>query len=93
MDNEILSSSFNLYRKDHTTRRGGVMLAASNKFFKLLFHPDNLELLTISLTFGHCDFIICLLYIPPNSGEQYHLNVHNYLQSLSDYNNLIVIGD
>lgn len=49
--------------------------------------------MTISLTSGHCEFIICLLYIPPNSGEQYHLDVHNYLQSLSDYNNLIIIGD
>ena len=32
MDNEILPSGFNLYRKDRTTRGGGVMLAVSNKF-------------------------------------------------------------
>ena len=25
--------------------------------------------------------------------EQYHLDLHNYLLSLSDYNNLIIIGD
>ena len=54
MDNEILPSGFNLYRKDRTTRGGGVMLAVSNNFFsKLVFSPDNLELLTISLTSSH----------------------------------------
>ena len=61
MDNEILPSGFNLYRKDRTTRGGGVMLAVSSKFFsKLVFSPDNLELLTISLTSGHCEFIYYL---------------------------------
>ena len=60
-DNEILSSGYNIYRKDRNSRGGGVMLAVSNKLFsKLLPTPDNLELLALSLTLNHNEYIICL---------------------------------
>ena len=79
-------------RKDRNSRGGGVMLAVSNKLFsKLLPTPDNLELLALSL--NHNEYIICLLYIPPSSNDQYHCDVQNYLLSLSNYNNLLVFGD
>ena len=67
------------------------MLAISNKLSsKLLFTPDNLELLAISLTFNHNEYIICLLYISPSSNDQYHCDVQNCLLSLSNPTSLFL---
>ena len=70
------------------------MLAVSNKLSsKLLFTPDNLKLLAISLILNHNEYIIYLLYIPPSFNDQYHCDIQNVLLSLSNYSNLLVFGD
>ena len=67
------------------------MLAVSNKLSsKLLFMPDNLELLAISLIINHNEYIICLL---TSSNDQYHCDVQKFLLSLSNHSNLLVFGD
>lgn len=70
------------------------MLAVNNQLSaRLLNSPSKLELITISLHYTNKTYIVCLLYIPPHADEAYHQLVQSHLLSLSDYNNLIIIGD
>jgi len=93
-DIEILPSSYSLIRKDRGSHGGGVMLAVHNfKPYKVLSSPHSLEVLTVSIGSGS-PTIYCLVYIPPNSFEEYLTEFFNYLQSFSNVtNDLMLLGD
>ena len=59
---------------------------------KLLSIPNDLELLTVSITFTET-YTVCLIYNPPNSTDEYQQSLLNYLQSLNSLSNIIIIGD
>ena len=72
------------------------MLAIMNSISsKLLSTPNDLELLTISISLKET-FTICVIYKfynPPNSSVSYHTDLLNYLYSLRSCSNIIIIGD
>jgi len=70
------------------------MLAVHNsKSFKVLPSPSCLEVLSVSIG-SSSPVIYCLVYIPPNSTEEYLSEFFNYLQSSSNApNDLILFGD
>jgi len=87
-------SSYSLIRKDCVSHGGGVMLAVHNfKPYKVLSSPPSLEVLTVSIG-SSSPTIYCLVYIPPNSSEEYLTKFFNYLQSFSNItNDLMLLGD
>ena len=70
-NNEIFPPNCTIYRKDRSSRGGGVMLEIDMSIpSKLLTSPDDIEVVTVEiLTSKPCK--ICLLYNPPNSGTDY----------------------
>ena len=64
-----------------------------SKSFQVLLSPPDLELLAIS-TGSPTPTIYCLIYIPPNSPDNYIQKIFNFLISLNDYSsNLVLLGD
>ena len=55
--------------------------------------PEELEVVTIRL--GHkYNTILCTVYVPPGSTADYHDSLRNYIASISNESNrLLVIGD
>ena len=93
-DNEILPFGYTIYRKDRDSRGGGVLLAVNKKFSSSLVpSPPDIEVITTRFHNPN-PFIICVTYIPPNSGEGYHHSLSNYFTELSkELCPIILIGD
>ena len=88
-DNEILPTGFNIYRKDRSSRGGGVLIAIDQDIHSsIIFSPSHLEVVAVKV----CNLSICTVYVPPNSSKEYHLDMMAYLASL-DSNNLLIVGD
>ena len=83
LDQEIIPTGYTIYRKDRSSRGGGVMLAVKNSIpSHTLDTPTELETLCVQI--GSDDSVtLCLVYIPPSSSEL-------YIQSLCDYINTTV---
>ena len=83
LDHEIIPTGYTIYRKDRSSRGGGVMLAVKNSIpSHALDTPTELETLCVQI--GSDDSVtLCLVYIPPSSSEL-------YIQSLCDYINTTV---
>ena len=90
---EILSSGYTIYRKDRSSRGGGVLVAVRENLSAFLINsPDNLEVLTIKL--GSVNHVtLCTVYVPPNSKPEYHKDLLDYLVSLGTTSNLVIVGD
>ena len=70
-NNEILPQNYSIIRKDRQSRGGGVMFAIKHsKSYQVLLSLPDLELLTISIG-SPTSTIYCLVYIPPNSPDEY----------------------
>ena len=92
-NNELIPTNYAVYRNDHTSRGGGVMLAINNNISSsLVYSPTHLELLTVILNYTKV-ITICLLYIPPNPDPKYISDLTEYLNSLRHTENLIILGD
>ena len=91
---EILPTGFTIYRKDRSTRGGGVLLAIRQHIPSILLpSPDDLELLLIQVN-SKTSFRVCLVYNPPNSDTNYRENLITFLQSIAaDVSPLIIMGD
>ena len=69
------------------------MLAISDKFdAKQLSTPKELELITVEI-YCKTTVTMCLIYNPPNASEMYHSSLLKYLQSLSEVETLVLLGD
>ena len=93
-DNEIVSSGYNIYRKDRKTRGGGVMFVTNNSIpSKIIPTPEDIEVLSVQLLFEN-PINLCLLYNPPGSGTEYQQKLLTYLTSLvqSDLST-VIMGD
>ena len=66
-DGEILPNGFVLYRKDRPRRGGGVLIAIKSCVpSSLVPSPPDLEVISVEVGTKH-DFVLCSIYIPPDS--------------------------
>ena len=93
-DNEILPKNYTIIRKDRKTRGGGLLLAIKfSKSYQVLHSPTNLELLSISIG-STIPTVYCLVYIPPDSSNEYYQEFLNYIDTLKDLTgHLVLLGD
>ena len=93
-DCEILPSDFVLYRKDRPSRGGGVLVAVSKSIYSShISSPSNLEIVSVMLG-QDLEFILCSVYVPPNSSEAYLSSLLSYLTHLvTSYKRCIFVGD
>ena len=96
-DNEILPTGYNIYQSDRPSKGGGVLLAIdhsihSSLIFSLIFSPVDIEILAVSVL-TNPDFIICPLYIPPNSTDDYFISLFSFIRNLGLNKKVIIIGD
>ena len=92
-DKEVFPTDFTIYRKDRVTRGGGVLLAVHNSLpsFKCQ-SPHDLEVVTVEMKVKSA-FIICVVYIPPNSSDSYYTVLFQYLDTLLASHQTIILGD
>ena len=77
---EILPCDYSLYRNDRTTCGGGVLIAVSDLISStLISSPPDLE---VNLNCPHGPISLCTVYVPPNSGVDYHNCLLSYLHYL-----------
>ena len=68
-DNEILPNGYAIYRKDRSSRGGGILITIKdNLASSLIPSPSDIETITIKISISN-PIIICLVYIPPNSSD------------------------
>ena len=92
-DSEILPHDFILYRKDRPSRGGEFWYRSCfhSQFFVVI--PVNLEVVSVQVGVNQ-DFILCSVYIPPNSCESYLLSLLSYLSHLLySHSKCIIVGD
>ena len=74
-DCEILPCEYTLYHKERGSRGGGVLIAVSDSVPSVLISsPEELEIITVNIP-----ITLCTVYVPPNSGDDYHKNLLSYL--------------
>ena len=88
------TTSYTIYRKDRSTRGGGVLLPLRhNSPSQLLSSPDNLELLLVKVN-SSISFRLCMIYHPPNADNTYSQDLITYLETIAaEASPLIIIGD
>ena len=72
-DHEILPCGYSLYRKDRSSRGGGVLIAVSDLISSSLIpSPPDLEVITVNVFCHNGPITFCTVYVPPNSEVDYH---------------------
>ena len=96
LDIEIALFGYQVHRLDRNRHGGGVLFYVRDNFVTNLYpSPDNLEILTLSISNVNNKVCISLFYRPPNSPPDVLENLFLYLQSLntSQFCNYILLGD
>jgi len=89
--NEILPSCYTVLRKDRDSRGGGVLLALKSSLTTVqLPSPSDLEVVSAEID---SNLLVCLIYRPPNSTDQYNSMLLTYLNSLDGTKNIVLMGD
>ena len=93
-DDEILPNGFVLYHKDRPKRGGGVLIAVKSCVpSSSVPSPPDLEVISVEVGIKH-DFVLCSVYIPPDSPACLISSLVLYLKSLvSLYSRCIFVGD
>ena len=93
LDNEIIPPGYKIYRRDRKSRGGGILIAIDESIISRIVtsHPT-IELLAIEVETTPKMTVICL-YIPPNSSNQYQQHVLDYIISLPDDTDTMILGD
>ena len=93
-DGEILRNDYVLNRKDQSKHGGGVLIAVKSCIpSSLVPSPPNLEVISVELGIKH-DFVLCSVYIPPDSPAGFISSLVTYLNNLvSSYEYCIFVGD
>ena len=94
-DSEILPHEYTIYRKDRGSRGGGVLIAVSESVSSVLISsPTDLEKITVCLNCQNESIFLCAVYVPPNSGNDYHKCLLSYLTYVaSSADSVIFVGD
>ena len=93
-DGEIFSNDFVIYRNDRPSRGGGVLIAVkSHVHSSRLPSPPDIEVVSVKIGVDH-DFVLCSVYIPPDSLVCHISSSVLYFTSLiSCSNRCIFVGD
>lgn len=97
---ELFNSKYTCYRRDRQDGRdrgGGVLLAIHNKWssIELTVGSSSYEHITVKMFNNQNSFLVCCVYVPPNSSVEYYKSLFNTLHTNYDlsHNNLLIIGD
>lgn len=93
-NNEVIPSGYSLYRKDRSSRGGGVLVAVSDSIpSSACSSPVELEVVTVVLQLQQ-EITLCTVYVPPDAPLVYVQSLCSYLLSLSNTAKaLVVVGD
>ena len=94
-DNEILPCNYVVYCKDRSSRGGGVLIAVSinipsNQINSTLF--SSVEFLAVNISVKP-SLLFCCVYNPPNSSSADVFNLSQAILSISDHQNIVLVGD
>lgn len=82
-NNEIIPTGYSIYRKDRSSRGGGILVAVSDLIPSFtISSPVSLEVITVSIHIPQ-QITLCTLYTPPCAPDDYHRSLCSYLSSLS----------
>lgn len=93
-DNEVIPTGYSLYRKDRSSRGGGVLVAVSDSIQSaIITTPSKLEVVAVSITLQEV-VTFCVTYVPPSASIEYIEQLCSLVLSLSSLSGtLIVVGD
>ena len=98
-DQEILPTNYNIFRKDRSTRGGGVLIATKSSIPVSVVHSDPLnnalEILTVRLNLSKPVTLSCV-YISPNPSDSYMYDLISNLTQVIQSNpstDIIITGD
>ena len=83
LDKEIIVPGYSIFRKDRDCRGGGVFLVV---------HDSIPELVVVEIQIPR-PVILCLVYIPPAPEPASVYSIINFLSSIVDRHNIILLGD
>lgn len=90
-NNELFNSNYSVFRKDRSSRGGGVLLAVNNSFpCKQIPSPPDIELICVELVFPK-PIVVCVVYIPPPPSVPVITQLCEFLSSIPT--TLIIMGD
>ena len=90
-DNEITPRGFCVYRRDRSSRGGGVAIFVRLQLCSSLFQShDTIEAISILIS---PSLAVSCIYVPPSAEFPYYLSLFDFINNLSlDYNH-VIIGD
>ena len=93
LDKEIIPYGYSIYRKDRTSRGGGVLVAIKNTISsRLVQSPLNLELIAVELI--EINYLVFVVYLPPNIDIILLKETISFIKQYCSSNlNVIIIGD
>ena len=76
-NNEILPTSYTIYRKDRANRGGGFLIASNNSIPSQLCHiSDSIEMISVHLNTRPKLLLICLYILPNCTSENQQKTLH-----------------
>ena len=93
-DFEILSTNFSIFCKDRSSHGGGVLISVDATLpYSIILSRSTLEVITVSIGIN-LPLILCTVYVPPNSSDDYHVSLLHYLTELSPiFAHVIIVDD
>ncbi len=97
-DLDILHSGYTIFRKDPTTRGGGVLLGVRTSSFKSVReveHNYDLEIILAEITtLSNMKLLLCSCYRPPNEDQNWIERFNNFLGNIClSHQNIVLAGD
>lgn len=94
LDNEIIPPGYSTYRKDRSTRGGGVLVAVKDSIPSVrITAPDDLEVVAVRLGGNH-SIILCTVYVSPSAQGDYHSSLLDFLSFLcTSLEPVVIVGD
>ena len=93
LDKEIIVPGYSIFRKDRDCRGGGVFLVVHDSIpARRISSPVSLELVVVEIQIPR-PVILCLVYIPPAPEPASVYSIINFLSSIVDGHNIILLED
>ena len=93
LNNEILPTDYTIYRRDRSSRGGGVLLCVNQSIpSNLILSHCNLELITVEIK-SNKTFLLCVMYVAPGASVDYVTCLCSYLEGLIQSERVLLVGD